>query len=238
MKKLIAPLLLVVLLSSGSSAFAGNDARWRYRDASGWRSRISYCCDDRSSAPGRWSVRFGAGMSSPFTLDMFLCGPSASETGLGLSGYYGDYHGPTRSSGVYSIGGEYLLARWFAVAADVSVEALWHDLYDGITDMKTGRSTGVAVSAVAQAKFLYANRPAFRLYGYLGLGFVSYSGFDALETVYRDDYGNVRFGGDTFRLAGQFVPIGVEFGRRFFGFAEAGLGSMFCGFRAGFGYRF
>ena len=36
----------------------------------------------------------------------------------------------------------------------------------------------------------------------------------------------------------QFTPIGVSYGKRFFGFAELGTGWMFFPVRAGIGYRF
>ena len=36
----------------------------------------------------------------------------------------------------------------------------------------------------------------------------------------------------------QIVPAGISFGRRFFGFAELGMGWMYCPSRAGIGFRF
>ena len=36
----------------------------------------------------------------------------------------------------------------------------------------------------------------------------------------------------------QLNPIGVEFGRRFFGMAEMGVGVNYFGGRLGIGYRF
>ena len=36
----------------------------------------------------------------------------------------------------------------------------------------------------------------------------------------------------------QLTPVGVSFGRRFFGFAEIGMGWMYCPSRAGIGFRF
>ena len=58
----------------------------------------------------------------------------------------------------------------------------------------------------------------------LGVGAGYYSGFDNMEE-------NVRF--DV-----QFTPLGIEYGRKLFGFAEAGLGTAFSWVRGGIGYRF
>lgn len=184
----------------------------------------------------RFGVRFGVGMSSVMSV-MDFAGYPSHEDGLSLSGYYSDYHSPTKSSGVYSIGAEWLAARWFAVSADIGVEAVWHDRYDGLENVMTGTSTGVALSVLVHAKFIYINKPGIRLYSSWGFGVLKYFGFYALETSWRDENG-VHFSEDSFGGASQVVPLGLEVGRSFFGFVETGIGSMFTGVRAGVGYRF
>jgi len=42
----------------------------------------------------------------------------------------------------------------------------------------------------------------------------------------------------TYFPAYQLVPIGVTFGKRFYGFAEAGYGFQYQGGRAGIGWKF
>ena len=36
----------------------------------------------------------------------------------------------------------------------------------------------------------------------------------------------------------QLNPVGITVGKRIYGFAEAGIGNVFCGGRAGIGFRF
>ncbi len=243
-------MLALALLSSAPAASAGTAERSRrttlivddgdsrrfyYRDRSDeWRNGA------RKPLPReRWSFRIGAGMSSASNLDDYLYASGFRGSGdFGLSDYYGGYHGPVKSSGVYSIGAEYLVARWFAVSADLSVECLWNDLYDGFTDRRTGRAVGTALVFMPQARFIYLNRPGVRLYGYIGAGFVKYFGYGSGREPYRDEEGIHFHDEDDLLGAGQIVPIGIELGRRFFGFFETGLGSMFTGVRAGAGFRF
>ena len=47
-----------------------------------------------------------------------------------------------------------------------------------------------------------------------------------------------RFLGVIIFPAYQLVPIGVTFGKRFYGFAEAGYGFQYQGGRAGIGWKF
>ena len=67
----------------------------------------------------------------------------------------------------------------------------------------------------------YMDRPAVKLYGSLEAGAMFAVGGDF--TVVPDI---------------QLNPIGVEFGRRFFGMAEMGVGMNYFGGRLGIGYRF
>lgn len=241
--------ILTVLVLSGPAAVLHAETGSRERRTAiivenngcgrNFRYRHDGCRDDRCRRympHDRFGIRFGVGMSSMMSVFDFVGYPSR-EDGLGLSGYYGDYHSPTKSSGVYSIGAEWLAARWLAVSADIGVEAVWHDRYDGLEDVMTGTSTGVALSALVHAKFIYINKPGVRLYSSLGFGALNYFGFYALETSWRDENG-VHFSEGSFRGAFEAVLLGLEVGRSFFGFVESGIGSMFTGVRAGAGYRF
>lgn len=73
-----------------------------------------------------------------------------------------------------------------------------------------------------EGRLNYMNRPKCKLYGSLEAGaFLS-------------------FGSGDFQLVPdvQINPIGVEFGRRFFGSVELGIGMNYTGIRGGVGYRF
>lgn len=77
----------------------------------------------------------------------------------------------------------------------------------------------IPVTAVGRCNYLY--RPAVKLYGSLELGaFLTVGGdFQAIPNI-------------------QFNPIGIEFGRRFFGLVELGIGMNYTGLKGGIGYRF
>ena len=242
MRTFFGAMLALVLLSTGMPASAGTGERGR-------RTVITVRGDDysyyyRNDRRGRryipderWSLRFGAGTVSDVSVDNFIYYSTFRYGNPSLAGCYGDYHGLTMTAGSWSIGADYRIARWFAVSADIGVDFLWHDIYDGVSGARKGSRTGVSLTVMPQARFYYLNRPAVRLYGYLGVGAVKYFGYDGLKGSWRDDYG-VHFEDGTFEAAAQFAPIGVEVGRRWFGFAELGYGTLFSGVRAGVGYRF
>ena len=73
----------------------------------------------------------------------------------------------------------------------------------------------------AIGRYNYLNRPAVKLYGSLELGGM-FMFQDELQVV--PDV--------------QLNPIGVEFGRRFFGMVELGIGMNYTGLKGGIGYRF
>lgn len=77
------------------------------------------------------------------------------------------------------------------------------------------------IPITVEGRFNYLNRPKFKLYGSLEAGaMLSFSNdFQVIPDV-------------------QLNPIGLEFGRRFFGSLEAGIGMNYFGGRVGVGYRF
>ncbi len=180
----------------------------------------------------KWSIHFSAGTPSTFSTDNFLgYGPAfghyddyypADKT---LSEYYGAYHGKTYSSGYYSIGAEYPLLRWLSISADLGFDVIWHKIYNGETNRQTGIRRGASISFIPQAKFLFLNRETVRLYGYLGVGVITYLGHDLSEN-------------EATTISGQYTPLGIEVGKRISGFAEFGYGAMFSGVRIGVSYKF
>jgi len=155
-----------------------------------------------------------------------------------LSGLYQDYTGPTLTTGALGIGFDYAVSSWFSLSADLAATFLWHDRYEAMDNSVTGRQTGAAIYLLPRAKFMYMNRKKVRLYGSLGAGLVKYVGFKELSYRYTDSDGSVRFEDNSFKGCCQISPIGVEFGRKTFGFAELGIGSLYAGFQAGIGYKF
>ena len=79
--------------------------------------------------------------------------------------------------------------------------------------------TFIPVNAVGRCNYL--NRPKVKLYGSIEAGVLLSAG-DSLDLAFD----------------AQLNPIGVEFGERLFGMAEAGVGMNYFGGRIGIGYRF
>ena len=78
------------------------------------------------------------------------------------------------------------------------------------------------VPICVEGRLNYLNRPACKLYGSLEAGaFVSFGS------------GDLQLIPDV-----QLNPIGVEFGRRFFGMVELGVGMNYTGVKGGIGFRF
>lgn len=234
MNRILKPITMLVALAMSIALFSETEANAR---------RSSYRVVRKPEMPKeRWSINVGIGSQSSINVERFTNGLyhywdfTDSQDGT-LSDFYKDYNGPTYSAGSFSLGAEYLVARWFAVSATLGADFLWHDTYDSSSDGLTGKKTGTAISFMPQAKFIYLNRPKLRLYGYIGLGAIKYIGYDKMKYSYKDEYG-VHFENESLQPAFQYTPIGVEFGGRLFGFAEAGAGTLFSGIRAGVGYRF
>ena len=78
----------------------------------------------------------------------------------------------------------------------------------------------IPLTAVGRCNYL--SRPAVKLYGSLELGAMFSVGGSQIDVV----------------PSVQLNPIGVEFGSRFFGMVEAGVGMHYTGLMAGIGYRF
>lgn len=77
------------------------------------------------------------------------------------------------------------------------------------------------IPVMAEARFNYLSSPRVHLYGSAEAGVLLLPGND-----------------DPVIFSAQLNPIGVEFGGRFFGLAELGVGFSYTGLRAGIGYRF
>jgi len=185
----------------------------------------------------RWSVRVALGMPSDVNTDYFTGDFDYYHYGNGsLDRYYGPYTGPVKSTGALSVAGEYLIARWFAIEANLSTDMLYCSRFDPLNNQKTETRHGVSIAFVPMLRFYYLNRPKVRLYGGFGLGAVAYLGYN-LNNQNRISGNRIYYSGNFVEVAGQYVPIGVEFGRKIYGFAECGTGTLYSGVRAGVGIK-
>lgn len=141
-----------------------------------------------------------------------------------LNSHYRDYAGPMWSTGTLS--GEFAInfRKWFSLAFDVAANATWRNYWNPVTDLKSKTISGFYIHVVPQARFYWLNRDNVRMYSSIGLGFMA---GDALDW-------------DEFLIypSAQINPLGIEVGRKVFGFCEIGAGTMFTGGMAGIGYRF
>ena len=143
---------------------------------------------------------------------------------LNLNQIYHDSTGPTWSTGTF--GGEFAInyRKWFTLSIDMAANVTWCNSYDAVTGKKTETDRGFFLHVLPQARFNWLNRNLVRMYSSIGIG--AMTGMD-LES-------------DEFLIApsAQINPVGIEIGRKLFGFCEAGFGTMYSGAMAGIGYRF
>lgn len=188
-----------------------------------------------------WSVHASWATPSDLSADLFVNGHVGNYRyyGLDVHDIYSDYHGLTLSAGTFSAGVSYKFNRWLSLGADLDLGFLWNERFSAVDDSSKGVGTGVSLMLVPKFRVYYVDRPSWRLYGFIGMGVAKYFGYDKLKGADVDPYSGTReFWDYSLRGALQFVPIGVEFGRRIFGFFETGVGNEYTGVRGGIGYRF
>lgn len=174
----------------------------------------------------KYEVRLGYGgypaldfaMAVP-KYSVFWEGPSKTDP---LEGLYGDYLGNIYSSGVISAEFNWIFKKWFTFSLGMSTDVLVGTIRDGVTGSNKEVMTGAAVNFLPQTRFTFVSKPVVKLYASVGLGIYACS-----------------FNNDMSILpAFQLTPIGIMVGRRVFGFAEVGVGTMYSGAMAGIGFRF
>ena len=168
-----------------------------------------------------FSVKVGAGLPGSGT-EYFT--KSVTKTAYGMEAIYGDYTGDLNASPAISLEAYYIRDQWFRFGLDFIYGSYSNQVFSGITNEVRRDRKGQSFIILPTAAVNYYHKNALNLYMELGVGAGYYSGFDNMEE-------NVRF--DV-----QFTPLGIEYGRKLFGFAEAGLGTAFSWVRGGIGYRF
>ena len=112
---------------------------------------------------------------------------------------------------------EYYFKKWFSLSCNTSVGVLFRAAYQEGSGNDPIIETGTASSITINTRFTYLNSKWVRLYSSLGIGAAYVGGF-----------------APTFEV----VPFGLTVGRKFFFFAEGGIGMEYWGANAGIGYRF
>jgi len=156
-----------------------------------------------------------------------------------LSSLYKDYRGPIKTIGAIGLNAQIKVTKKSKVGIDLYFNSLWYDTYNGITDAKTGREGGASLYLMPNYKWYYLNRDFLKIYMGASAGVGKYFGYDNLKG-WRTNYEGQKYWIDeSFKFETQITPLGFEIGRGdWYGIAEFGFGTIYCGMSVGVGYRF
>ena len=166
-------------------------------------------------------LRVGAGMPGAGT-EYFTQG--MTKTTYGLEAIYGDYISDQKATPAICLEAFYTFNQWLRFGLDVIYGSYDNQVMNGITSQVSRERKGQSYIILPTVSVNYYQKGALYLYMALGIGAGYYSGFDNMENKL------------AFNV--QFTPLGIEYGRKLFGFAEAGLGTAYSWVRGGIGYRF
>lgn len=135
---------------------------------------------------------------------------------------YKDYSGDIMTTSAMGADFTWSPRRWYTLCGTVGLNHLWHHDYEAMDDsvIATGRAAVLSVLGGLQANMV--NHRCFRLYTSLQIGIGASFGFTDSPVTAEI----------------QLAPLGMEIGRSWFGFAEAGYGTLYSGLRFGVGHRF
>lgn len=141
------------------------------------------------------------------------------------------YDGNLYGTPVLSLSYHYQVKRWFSLGVAASFHTEYQRSYYFINDapIYKDRSTYFAITPIA--RFDWFRWDFIKLYSSIGLGFGlnvdKGHSYDSNQSYKEKEIG----------VTLDIVPMGITMGRKVYGFAEVGVGSL--GFlRAGIGYRF
>lgn len=120
-----------------------------------------------------------------------------------------------------SVEGLYSINKRVSVGLDVSYytsECIVTNKNTGEVEEKSDYLTFVGL--LPEVRLNYVNKKAFTMYGSLGVGALLSTNNDPLVFSF------------------QLVPVGIEFGKKLYGFADLGIGVNYIGGRAGIGFKF
>ncbi|MBR5833215.1 MAG: hypothetical protein IKY48_01380 [Bacteroidales bacterium] len=145
-----------------------------------------------------------------------------SDGGEMLDYIFSDYDGPTYITGNIVAEINFIKKKRWTFSLAFAADGLWKNKYDNVTGQKTGRVSGYSATVMPQVRFNWINREVMKLYSSVGLGLSVGSFAENSET-----WGCFQLG-----------LLGIQVGRRFFVFGEAGCGMLYMGGKFGVGYRF
>lgn len=132
-------------------------------------------------------------------------------------------------SGAVTASYGYRFKRWLSLHANLTYSGMYRRRNMKSDKTYVGTDTEHVLTFMPTIRFTWLDRPAIRLYSSAGLGGAMYLG----RTFQNID--SERYRGYTVSM--QITPLGIAFGRSFFGYVEGGFGAHGW-IVAGFGYRF
>ena len=133
---------------------------------------------------------------------------------------YKDYSGSRKMVGLISAEYSYNFRKHLTFSVGAYASAVWESTYNYL-DERLGTNVGFNLNIMPTIRWKYLVRDKFSMYGDFGFG-VSVGYFKEWNLW------------PTF----HFVPLGLTFGDKVYGFVEYGAGLLYIGGAAGIGYRF
>lgn len=165
--------------------------------------------------PFKYDVRIGVS-GVPLYPELNYGFPSDIETNR-LDDMYNRYQGDKFTTGNITAEFNFAFKKWFTLSLGASFQNTYFNVYDPRLGL-VGRHNDAQFSLVPQARFFWANTNYVRMYSSLGLGISIIP--DGLYPIF------------------QIAPLGIEVGKKVYGFAEYGFGTHYIGGGIGIGYRF
>lgn len=119
----------------------------------------------------------------------------------------------------------YLTER-ISLGMNLNATRVWGKGYNVVSGADASKKDITALYLMPQLRCDYIVRGPWRLFGHVDLGAGYWNGREDRERISKIEF------------AGELVPFGVNFGRRFFCGAEMVVGYVTYGFRGSIGYRF
>lgn len=135
---------------------------------------------------------------------------------------FSDYDGPTYMTGNIMAEINFIKKKRWVFSLAIAANGIWKNTYDNFTEQKTGHISGFSATVMPQARFNWINEAHLKLYSSVGMG-LTIGSFNGHE----ESWGSFQLG-----------LLGIQVGRRFFVFGEAGCGMLYMGGKFGVGYRF
>lgn len=177
---------------------------------------------EKTGKPSRFEMTIGW-CGYPVMDEVTFVSRSSMSYGKNPMDYmFSSYDGGTYMTGNIVAEMNLHLTRLITLSFEVAADGIWKDTFDTGTSARIRRTSGCSVTILPQARIHWFNREWCRMYSSAGFGLTA-GGFDGRSET---------------SAAGQIVPFGITFGKRFFGFAEVGAGTLYLGGKFGVGYRF